>query len=456
LFVKGVLHFTPFIFKKAISTNNKTTKTMKAKSIILLLILQTIISCTTKKETAITNQSDYQVYLKDTENVKLKNTNTDIVFWQTKFDKANNQEAYLSKLASLYSHRFEITGNITDLYKAEELLLKVDKKLIGESANTKRSIAKNYISQHRFKEALNYINEAFALGENKAASKLMFFDVYMELGDYTKAQKFLNEMTDFNDFDYLIRLAKYQDHLGNLPKTIQLMEKAMKIAENKKNEGLTLWAYTNIADFYGHNNQIEKSYQYYLKALQLDNHNYYSLKGIAWIAFSHERNPDKAQQIIDYIVTKHNVPDLYLIKSEIADFKGDQKASEKALSQYNKLLSQHNYGEMYNKYNFNLWIENATTLESAQKIAEREVQNRPTPESYDLLAWSYFKKGETKKALEIAQLFTINKSFEPHINYHNSEILKANGQLIQKEIKAELLSSVYELGPAYEYKIKNL
>lgn len=429
---------------------------MKTKFSIVLLVALFIISCAEKKETTIIEKIDYQVYLKETENSKLKNTNTDIVFWLSKFDKAPNQEAYLSKLANLYSQRFEISGNITDLYKAEELLLKVDKKLIGKNANTKRSIAKNYISQHRFKEALNYLIEAFDLGENKSATNLMFFDVYMELGDYAKALKFLDENKNFNDFNYLIRLAKYQDYLGKLPKTIQLMEKAMKIAEKNKNEDLQLWAYTNIADFYGHNNQIDKSYEYYLKSLELDNHNYYALKGIAWIAFSHERNSNKAEEIVDYILTKHKVPDLYLLKLEIAEFNGDLKVSEIAISEYNRMLSFYDYGEMYNSYNFDLWVENATTIEKAMKIAEREVQNRPTPESYDLLAWSYYKKGEIKKALEIAQLFTINKSFEPTIVYHNSLIMKANGMMVKDEIKLDLLSSVYELGPGFESQIKKI
>jgi Tetratricopeptide repeat len=421
-----------------------------------LLLLLNFSSCITKETTFKTDKKEYQEYLQNTENKKLTSNDIDIKFWQSKFEKAPNQEVYLSKLAGLYAQRFEILGNISDLYKAEKLLLEVDKKVMGANAGIKRSIAKNYISQHRFKEALTYLNQAYTLGENKIGTQNMLFDVHMELGNYKEAKKTLNKLTNFNDFDYLIRLAKYQDHLGELPKTIQLMNSAMKIAEESKNVGMQVWVYTNLADFYGHNNQIEKSYEYYLKTLKLDNHNYYALKGIAWIAFSHERNTDKSEEIIDFIVTKHNVPDLYLLKSEIAEFKGDKKASTIAINQYNKLITAHNYGEMYNKYNFDIWVHDSKSLDKAFSIAQREVQNRPTPESYDLLAWSYFKKGNTKKALEIAQLYTIEKSFEPNIIYHNSEILKANGIRVNQDVKNDLLTAIFELGPSFESKVKNL
>jgi tetratricopeptide (TPR) repeat protein len=431
---------------------------MKTIKIILAVLAVLFISCKSNTATTtITQKQDYQVYLKNTENQKRKAIETDIQFWQSKFDKTPNQFSYLTQIAGLYSERFEILGNINDLYYAEKLLLQVDLHNGEESAATKRSIARNYISQHRFKEALLYVQQAVALGENKTSSLQMLFDVNMELGNYQEAYKNLNSFIDFRDFNYLIRASKWQDYKGNLDKAIALMENAMKIAEVSKNKDLQLWVYTNIADFYGHNNQYQKSYDYYLKALQLDNHNYYALKGIAWIAFSHERNPNKALEIVNSIVAKHMVPDLYLLQYEIAEFKKDKVASQKALQQYNKMISECNYGEMYNTYNFNLWIENTSTLENAFVIAKREVKNRPTPESFDLLAWSYYKKGDYQKALNIAQNYTIGKSFEPQIVYHNAEIIKAtNHSKVDAEVKKDLIASLYELGPSLEKNIKNL
>jgi hypothetical protein len=51
---------------------------------------------------------------------------------------------------------------------------------------TIRSLGRNYIAQHRFKEALDLANKALAIGEGRKNSKLLF-DVQMELGNFAEA-----------------------------------------------------------------------------------------------------------------------------------------------------------------------------------------------------------------------------------------------------------------------------
>lgn len=433
-------------------------KSNKIKKLLLFLIVPLMFfNCTSKKSNKVTNKEDYKAYLEVNDNKKIQDINKEIEFWQTKFDAAPNQSSYLITLAAQYSQLFEITGKIDDLYKAEKLLLEANEKFVEENAGIHRAIARNYISQHRFKEALTHLEKADELGENKIGTQKMLFDVHMELGNYDLAKERLTVIQNPNDFDYLIRLAKWNDHKGDLDTAISSMEKAMKIAEDENNKGLKIWVYSNIGDFYGHAGRIEDSYKYYLKTLEEDNHNTYALKGIAWITFSHERNPEQALEIIDNIESKHLVPDLYLLKAEIAEFQNNKVEETKAIKKYNEILASHDYGDMYNKYNVLLMAENPNQVDTALKIAQKEIENRPTPESYDLLAWSYYKLGEKEKALEVIQKHTIGKSFEPNIVYHNAEILKANNKTAEiAPMKEELLASVYELGPGLENKIKNL
>lgn len=433
-------------------------KTNKTIHLMLLLVLPFVFSnCTSKKSSQITNKKDYKVYLEVNDNKKLQDINKEIEFWQTKFDAAPTQFSYLITLASQYSQLFEIKGSIEDLYKAEKLLVEANEKFVEQNAGIHRAIARNYISQHRFKEALAHLEKAQELGENRQGTNKMLFDVYMELGSYDLAKEKLTAIQTLNDFDYLIRLAKWNDHKGDLDTAISCMEKAKKIAEDENNKGLKIWVYSNIGDYYGHAGRIKESYNHYLKTLAIDNHNTYALKGIAWISFSYERNPEQALEIINNIESKHLVPDLYLLKAEIADFQHNKQEKNRAIKKYNEVLASHNYGDMYNKYNVLLLAESPNEVHEAIVIAKREIQNRPTPESYDLLAWSFLKIGEKEKALKIIQKHTINKSFEPHILYHNAEILKANNLTEKvKPIKTELLANIYELGPSLESKIKNL
>ncbi|WP_438965169.1 tetratricopeptide repeat protein [Flavobacterium sp.] len=433
----------------------KTNKSLKF--ILGLLFSALLLSCNSNPNNDITNRDDYQSYLMVLESHKISEIEKEIQFWQSKDNASPNQPTFLIKLANQFSLLFEVAGNINDLYIAEELFLEANKQLFEQNSGVLRAIAKNYISQHRFKEALSKLEKAYELGEKKMETEKMLFDVHMELGNYDLAYKSLNKIKNLKDFDYLIRAAKWNDHKGQLDDAITLMEKAKTIAEDDKNEALKVWVYSNIADFYGHAGRIQDSYTHYLKTLEIDNNNSYALKGIAWIAFSHERNTEKAMEIVKVLEAKHKVPDLFLLKAEIAEYQNNLSEKDNAIKKYKKVLASNDYGDMYNKYNVLLMSENPIQIDEAIKISEKEIENRPTPESYDLLAWSYYKKGDFKKALEVAQMHTINKSFEPSIMFHNAKILKANNILDKHpEIKKELLASVYELGPVTEKEILKL
>ena len=216
-------------------------KTNKIKYLTLLIALVFVFSnCTNKSTDQVTNKEDYKAYLEVNDNKKLQDINKEIEFWQTKFDAAPNQSSYLITLASQYSQLFEISGKIDDLYKAEKLLLEANQKFAQQNAGIHRAIARNYISQHRFKEALSHLQKADELGENKMGTQKMLFDVHMELGNYDLAKEKLTTIQLPNDFDYLIRLAKWNDHKGDLDTAISSMEKALKVAEDENNKGLKM------------------------------------------------------------------------------------------------------------------------------------------------------------------------------------------------------------------------
>ena len=431
---------------------------MKTLKIISFLVFTTlfIFGCEKKSE-QITTTEDYNKYLNIKDNKSVTFANNEIDFWQKKYDAAPNQPSYLGQLASNYGVLFEYTGNIKNLYKSEELLLKANEEYNYSRVSTIRSLARNYISQHRFKEALVLANKALAIGEGRKETEKLLFDVQMELGNYPEAVKNLNSIKDHQDFDYLIRLAKWNDHKGDLETAITFMEKAKDIAEKYDNKSLKIWSYSNLGDFYGHAGRIEDSYNSYLKTLELDPNYTYALKGIAWIVFSKERNTKEANRIIDAIAANHNTPDFYLLKSQIAQFEGNKQEELKNRNAYFSMMEQNNYGAMYNKYNTLIYADDKNTAQKALDIAKIEVDHRPTADSYDLLAWSYLNVGEPKKALEIAQRHVVGKSFEPKVQYHLAMIYKSNNLAAKiAPIKQELSGSLYELGPNFENKVNQL
>lgn len=275
-------------------------------SIIALIFIGLLVTSCHKPSERVTNANDYNKYLTNTKNQSLSFAKEELNFWQKKYEKAPNQISYLGVLASNYSKIFEITGNIDDLKKAETLLIISNEKDKYSSVETIRDLAKNYISQHRFKEALELANKAKAIGEGIKETNKLLFDIQMELGNYTEAESSLKQLNDKNDFDYLIRIAKWNDHKGDLKTTIVFMEKAKTIAETYNNKYQKTWAYSKLGDFNERAGNIKESYEYYLKTLAIDPNNSYALKGIAWIAFSHEKDKKEANRIIDIIDNKYN------------------------------------------------------------------------------------------------------------------------------------------------------
>ncbi len=424
------------------------------KYLFLFVPLLFLFSCQNSEQSQVTNQKDYDKFLVSSPS---RTTSKYYELWNSKIKPDSMQLTSFGIVAGEYDRYFQNTGDITYLKKAEQALVKaVEIAAIGK-AEYQRALARNYISQHRFREALQLAEAARLWGSGIEDTQSLLFDIHMELGNYPKAEKYLDSIKNMSQFGYLIRAAKWNDYKGDLDTTIRFMEMAKQKAEDSKNTGLMLWSYSNIADYYGHAGKIKDSYNYYLKTLQLDPKNAYAKKGIAWIVFSHENNPKEALRILDSVTKDYSAPDYYLLKSEIAAYENNKLKSLSNLDKYYLAVQNPAYGDMYNVYNASLYLENTGQYEKAFMIAEKEVQNRPTPHSYDLLAYSYLKIGEKDKALEVVEKHIDGKTFEPNILYHTAEIYKANGKMSKvNELKKELAGAAYELGPDMANKISKL
>lgn len=421
-----------------------------------MALLLAITSCN-KAPKKITNSKDYNAYLNTKENEMLQLAQNDYTFWEKKLEKEPNQFPYLVKAATSQSLIFKETGNIEDLIEAGHKLEEVNKRTNYSKSGYLRALARNNISQHQFREALKHLKKAELIGENLKATQKMLFDVYFELGNYAEVETYLDKIENYKDFDFLIRLSKWKDHQGNLDAAITYLEKASQMAEATKNKWTMEWVYTNLADFYGHNGQVEDSYKYYLKSLKINPNDAYAKKGIAWIVYSYEHNPKEALRILEAISKTNASPSYYLLKAEIAKYMGDVKAKNDNLNAYFTAVNNKAYGNMYNKYNAILYSEDLNQIQSALSIANTEIKNRPTPQSYDLLAWAYYNHGDAKEALKIMEDHVVNKTYEPHTLYHLAEVYKANGNEKEAEkLKEELQKSTFELGPIVTEKINNI
>ncbi|MCH4552398.1 tetratricopeptide repeat protein [Aestuariibaculum lutulentum] len=429
---------------------------MKYQYLTIFCMLALLSSCTISSK-KVTDTKEYNVYLETTNATVKEQVLEDLTFWQEKFTQTPNQFPYLSKIASAYSQLFSTTGEIEYLKKAQDVYQNLNKKTNYSNSSYLRGLAANYISQHKFKEALMLLEKAEEIGDKLEGTQKMLFDVHLELGNYKQAKSYLDKFSNDADFDYLIRVAKWSDHRGDLNAAIKYLEQAKVKAEQSNIASSKQWIYTNLADFYGHSGNIQASYNHFLKALELSPDDAYAKRGIAWIVYSHEKNPDEALRILNTVSQTYHAPDYYLLKAEIAKFKGDLDLYQKELESYKLAVNNPLYGDMYNTYNVMVYTETFEKLNEALVLAETEVNNRPTPQSYGLLAWTYFKQGFKRKALKIMREHVANQTYEPQTLLHLAEVYKANNKLKEAKIlKKDLLESIFELGPLTEKDVRNI
>jgi len=419
------------------------------------MIYPLLILLTACKQQPVTNPKDYAAYLQSPPNTRLQQIDTELSFWKNKLTNAPGDFIAESKIASLFTRRFSYTGNIKEIHGADSLYRQVNNLNHTTSSRTFRALAANCITQHRFLQAKQYIDSALALGDDKYLTVLMEFDVSMELGDRYRAQKALNSVADKDCFDYLIRAAKYKDHVeGDLDAAISLMEKAYDKIKDDPAPVLYCWIKSNLGDLYGHANRYQASYKCYLDVLATDPHYYHALKGIAWLAFWHDKDVANARNIVAYLQQRHPVPDYELLLSQMAALVHDSVRYKQHIAAFMAGAKNTLYGGMYNKYLFSIEADEFKTATRCLQIAQEEVAHRPTPQAFSWLAWAYCINGNIPKAIETAREHVAGKCFEPDALFYLGKIYQAGGEKAKarKYLKAAQESS-FELGPVTSGKI---
>ncbi len=426
------------------------------KPFVVIFSAIVITSCTSNTS-PVTDEQTINTVLQQSTNLtnNLRIVDEDLQFWNNRLAaKADDNNAKI-KLASLYSKRFQYSGNIIDVLKSDSFYIAANQLQKHFSSGIYRSLAANCVTQHRFQQADKYLDTALQMGDDKYLTVLQRFDVKLELGQYKQAEQLLNSLSQKNNFDYYIRASKLEDHKGNADASIRFMEQAYADVKESNNTQLLHWVKTNLADMYGHNNRIEESYKLYNEVLAVDPAYYHAWKGIAWIAFSHDKNTKLAKNILYWLQAHHPIPDYDLLLSEIAAYENNGHEKNIRLAAYIDQVTQPVYGDMYNKYLFAIMSDERNNVSMALQIARKEILNRPTPQSYDLLAWSLYKNGQVEEAARMVNGRVLNKTFEPDALYHIGIIYKqAGNKKLAKQCLNEALQSSFELGPLVTNDIK--
>jgi lipopolysaccharide biosynthesis regulator YciM len=416
---------------------------------LLLTLVSAVISSCTNKST-IARVEDYGAFIntkfhKD----QLQKNDVEIQFWNSKLKTDTGSYANMIEVGFNTLAHFKLTGNVNDLAIADSLFYRSLSKLNNKEASIYLTLTQNAITQHKFKEAEQFLLAAEKIGADPATINLLKFDVNMELGNYLAAELCLVRINNKEkNFDYLIRKAKFEDYKGNAEASIARMEQAYALLKYSNKKSTQIWVTTNLGDMYSHCGRIQDAYKMYVKSLQLDSANLYALKGIATICFAKDKNVEEAERIFKFILSTTDAPDLNLNLAEISEFKGDVKARDEYLNTFiGKIESNKKYGNMYNKYLIDIYLNDKLDIEKGLSIAENEMNNRKTPETYSWLAFANYKASKMDEATEIIKKNVLDKTFEPEALYIASVVLGKTNKVESNKLKQALRANAFELGP---------
>lgn len=404
-------------------------------------------------EDILTNHEDYDGFL----DIAPSDSSKFFELWDVEIQSDSTTLESLEIVAELYTTYFHSLGNVQYLKKAEQTLKKIIERTTKDKTPYYVALSRNYMAQHRFMEALGVANGTVGMDTDIIRSRTLLFDVHMALGNYDRAKRNLDDIKEGTSFEYVIRLAKWNSHKGNLSETITLMEKAKSKAVEEKDRKKIVRAYKDLADYYEASGKVQDAYEHYVMVLEVDPYDIHAKKSIAKIVYAHGKNPMEAMRILDAISTSYNTPDYYLLRAEIADYQKDSLEVYANIDQYYRSMKNPDYGDMHNDSKMAFYLNLTMQYDKAIELAKKEVMNRATPKSYDLLAYSYFKNGEMKKARAIMEKHLPGKTYEPSILYHKAEIYKAIGDVDKvASLKKELLEGVFALGPSMKMKVVQL
>lgn len=429
------------------AANGPSTKKLSLMQTPYCVILAMIIFCSCSAPGPVTDGRDYAGTLGDCHTMHADNDDSEIAFWSGRLSKRPNDVTARIGLADAYASRFDRLGKLSDLHVSDSIYKSLLEHPAAGRAGLYQKLALNAMTRHDFPGARDFIAEALKTGDRMTTSWLILSDVEFERGLQEAARHALEKYNNKNAFAYLVRHSKLLDRSGDLKGAIRSMEKAYeRIAGNR---ALASWTLSTLADMYGHAGRIRDAYNAYLKVLDKDPEYTHALKGIAWIAISHDRKTDDARAIVSRLLCREKrMPELNLMMAEIASIEGKVDEMKDWYSKFMEATSDGGYNALYARSRAIVAADHFGDAGQCISIAQKEIVNRPSAQSYDLLAWGYYRTGQYEAALAIVNEYIRGDASEPEIMYHTGLILKTAGHRREgRRLLDEALAGSFELGP---------
>jgi tetratricopeptide (TPR) repeat protein len=367
-----------------------------------------------------------------------RETDSRIQFLQSRVSADPDSAANYNRLASAYLQKARETGDLTYYDLAEK---SVRKSLELESsheqaASTFSLLSTVDFSKHNFNEAAKEAERALELDPQDLGAAVSAADAYVELGEYDTARKYYAKLDSARhsqrpSIQYLkfSRQAGLALALGNPKEAVSALEQAVEISNQFQlpRENVA-WTEFTLGETYlqlGDHSNAEKAFRASLNSFS-GYHRAYA--GMAQLRAAQKRydeaiaNYQKAIAVIPLPSYVASLGDLYakLRKTNEAEKQYQLVEYIAALSFLSK--------NVYNRELAMFYADHDRKVTNATELAQREFEVRHDLYTQDALAWTLFKSGKTKDALNAVRVVENFKVQDPILLYHLAAIYESAGE----------------------------
>ncbi len=329
------------------------------------------------------------------------------------------------QLVARYLMRFQVGANLADVRRAEAVARFVI-PVVSDTAGAYARLGTVYLTQHKFAQAYGAARRAVAWNPKNQEALGLLFDASVATGRYAVAESTLGRLTP-GRMPYQLRLAHMLTAQGRLDGAYHAMDHACRqLAFAQIRPQAVAWCVTELAKIQHARDGEAAAAALYRRALEIQPGYRAALEGLADLAYARRDWAEAARLFRRIAVDAH--PDLYLRLAEVYRALGDPAAADRSERAFLRVARAPDAEALYAHPLALYYAARPLTLDTALAIARRDVARRPAVESYDVLSWIQFRRGNLAQALVASDRARRWGAPTPTIEYHRARILKALGR----------------------------
>ncbi len=385
-------------------------------------------------------------------------TSRSIAFFEGRLLRDPGNFMVAGQLVARYMLRFQVSANLADVRRAESLAGSV-LPLVSDTGGAYARLGAVYLTQHKFAAAFDAARRGVAWNPANQGALGVLFDAAVATGRYDVAESVLTRLTP-GRLPYQFRAAHMLSMQGRMDGAYHALDHAcIQLASAAARPQALAWCLTELAKI-----QLAREGEgepaaaaLYQQALQVQPGYRAGIEGLADLAFA-RGDWRKAGELFGRIAVDAH-PDLYLRLAEVHRALGEPAVAERFERQFLAVARARDAEALYAHPLALYYASSPVTIDTALAIARRDVARRPAVESYDVLSWVLFRRGDMAAALAASDQARRWGTPTPTMDYHRARILEALGRTAES---AALLKPVLaqpsklEPGAAWELRASRL